>query len=91
MCGFNNDFAIGGLGVEEQQWRPWSRDLTPCDIFLSSWTKERVLPKAIKKPNELERKQTSRYFAAVPPEPVKVFVQIAKICVKFWGLVEVWH
>lgn len=49
MRGFNNDFAIGGLGVEEQQWRPRSLDLTPCDIFLSACIKETVLPKAIKK------------------------------------------
>jgi len=49
MRGFNNDFAIGGLGVEEQQWGPGSREFTPCDIFLSACTKATVLPKAIKK------------------------------------------
>jgi len=46
MRRFKNDFAIGGLGVEEQQWCPWRRDLTPCDILLSACTKETVLSKA---------------------------------------------
>jgi hypothetical protein len=62
MRGFNNYFAIGGLGVEEQQWRSWSRDLTPCDIFLSSWTKERSLPKALKKAQWTSKKINFKIF-----------------------------